>query len=135
MADDDGGWSFVSGFFLGAVIGGITGILLAPKPGSETRSELQEQSETWRARAEELSSKIRNQLGPTLDEIRERVGPTVEEVRERVRPAVQEVREKIRPVANRLDSQASSGSSRKNIVEDSWDDTLENTESKNREES
>ena len=109
MADDDGGWSFVSGFFLGAVIGGVAGILLAPKPGSETRSELRDQSETWRARAEELASRMRDQLAPTLDEVRERVGPTVEEVRERVRPAVQEVREKIRPVANRLNSQASSG--------------------------
>ena len=97
MAEDDGGWSFVSGFFLGAIIGGVAGILLAPKAGSETRAELREQSETWRARAEELAAKAREQLGPTMEGIRERVGPTVEGVRERVGPAVETVRERVGP--------------------------------------
>jgi gas vesicle protein len=100
MADNDSGWSFATGFFIGSVVGAIAGILLAPKPGAQTRTELVEQSEAWRTRAEEMAAMVRERVGPTVEGVRERMGPTVENVRERVAPAVETVRERVGPVAD-----------------------------------
>ena len=80
MADNDSGWSFTTGFLIGAIAGGIAGVLLAPKPGSETRAQLVQQSETWRTRAEEAAVSVRERVGPTMDEIRDRVAPVAEQV-------------------------------------------------------
>ena len=43
MADRDGG--FFKGFIFGSIVGIVTGILLAPKSGRETREELGEEAE------------------------------------------------------------------------------------------
>jgi len=91
MASDESGSSFVAGFVLGGIVGAIVGILLAPKPGSETRADLLIQSETLRGRAEDLAARVREQVGPTVEGVRERVGPAVEGVRERVTPIAERV--------------------------------------------
>ena len=84
MADNDSGWSFTAGFLIGAIAGGIAGVLLAPKPGAETRAQLVQQSETWRTRAEEAAASVRERVGPTVDEIRDRVQPVAEHLSARV---------------------------------------------------
>ena len=81
MADSDSGGSFVAGFLMGGIVGTVVGILLAPKPGSETRADLLEQSELLRARAEELAARVRERVGPAMEGVRERVGPAVDGVR------------------------------------------------------
>ena len=73
MANSDNGGSFVSGFLMGGIVGTVIGILLAPKPGSETRADLVEQSETMRARAEELAARVRERVGPAVEGVRDRV--------------------------------------------------------------
>ena len=80
MAENDSGGSFTTGFLIGAIAGGIAGILMAPKTGTETRAQLVEQSETWRAKAEEAAANLRERVGPTVDEIRDRVAPMAEQV-------------------------------------------------------
>ena len=104
MANNDGGSSFALGFILGGIVGAVVGILIAPRPGSETRASLVDQSETWRTRAEELAATVRERVGPTVESVRERVGPTVEGVRERVAPAVENVRERVGPVVEQVSS-------------------------------
>ena len=84
MASNDNGGSFVTGFLLGGIIGTVVGILLAPKSGSETRADLLEQSETLRARAEELAAKVRERVGPTVEGVRERVVPVAGQMDSRV---------------------------------------------------
>ena len=84
MADSDSGGSFVAGFLMGGIVGTVVGILLAPKPGSETRADLLEQSELLRTRAEELAARVRERVGPAMEGVREKVGPAVDGVRERV---------------------------------------------------
>jgi hypothetical protein len=54
--------------------------LLAPKPGSETRADLLIQSETLRARAEDLAARVRERVGPAMEGVRERVTPVAERV-------------------------------------------------------
>ena len=48
MADNGNGNSFTLGFLVGGILGAVVGILIAPKPGVETRAELAERSEVWR---------------------------------------------------------------------------------------
>ena len=91
MADSDSGSSFITGFLVGGIVGAVVGILLAPKPGSETRAELLVQSEALRERAEELAARVRERVGPAVEGVRGRVGPAVEGVRERVAPVAERV--------------------------------------------
>ena len=95
MASNDNGSSFVTGFLLGGIVGAVVGILLAPKSGSETRSELVGQSEVLRARAEEMAANLRDRVGPTVDVFRDRVAPAVEGVRERVGPVAERVASRV----------------------------------------
>lgn len=93
MADNNS--SFVLGLMVGGVLGTIVGIMIAPKPGSETRAELIERSDAWRLRAEEMAAMVRDQMGPAVDEVRERVTPAVEAMRERVSPVVDQVSSRV----------------------------------------
>jgi len=90
MSKDNGG-GFSSGLILGAIIGAVAGILMAPKPGSETRSELMEKSDYWREKAEQLSDLVVDRLGPTLEAVRENVPPTLENMKSRVDPLIEQV--------------------------------------------
>ena len=74
------GNSFISGFLIGGLVGAIVGILLAPKSGSETRSDLIEQSEALRLRGEELAAKVRERVGPAVDSVRDRVQPGARQI-------------------------------------------------------
>ncbi len=90
MANDNGG-GFSTGLILGAIIGTVAGILMAPKPGSETRSELMGKSDYWREKAEKLSDLIVDRLGPTLETVRDNVPPTLENMKSRVDPLIEQV--------------------------------------------
>ena len=104
MANNDSGGSFAVGFLVGGIIGAVVGILLAPRPGSETRAELLDRSEAWRAKAEELAASVREGVGPAVEGMRDRVGPAVENVRDRVGPAVESVRDRVGPVVGQVSS-------------------------------
>ena len=90
MAKENGG-GFSSGLILGAIIGTVAGILMAPKAGSETRSELLEKSDYWREKAEKLSDIVVEKLGPTLETVKENVPTTLENMRSRVDPLIEQV--------------------------------------------
>jgi len=90
MAKDNGG-SFSVGLILGAIIGTVVGILMAPKPGSETRSELLEKSDYWREKAERFSDIIVERLGPTFETVRDNVPPTIENMKARIDPLIEQV--------------------------------------------
>ena len=87
MANSKGGGGFVLGLFVGVVIGGVAGLLLAPKPGSETRAELAEMGDAWRTRADEIAAQMaaemRSRGVPDMSEVGNRVGPAVDSLRER----------------------------------------------------
>lgn len=72
-------------FIIGGIIGTLIGIMLAPKSGSETRSELTDRSQKLKSRANEMAANVRTRLGPTVESARERVGPVVDQVASRVR--------------------------------------------------
>ena len=110
MANNDNGGSFAVGFLIGGLVGAAAALLLAPKKGSETRSDLLERSQAMRSRAEELAAQARTEAQDRaavgIASARERIGPTYEGVRERVTPVVEQVSARIA----RSNSDASGGS-------------------------
>ncbi len=80
MADKESEGSFLTGFIVGGVIGVVVGLLLAPKPGSETRADLADYGEVVRERAEEVAAQVRERVGPAVDSVREAVGPVIEQM-------------------------------------------------------
>ncbi len=109
MANGDNGGSFAIGFLIGGLVGAAAALLLAPKKGSETRSDLLERSLAMRSRAEELAAQARTQAQDRaavgVATARERIGPAYEGVRERVAPMVEQVSARM-PGSNSGDSHA-----------------------------
>ncbi len=81
---------FFRGLLIGGIVGGLAGVLLAPKPGKETMAQLKEQGALWRERSnmgfeEELSS-----LKGTVSEMQEVLKEALVEGREVFREVVAE---------------------------------------------
>ena len=83
-----GSGGFILGLFVGAVIGGMAGVLLAPKPGAQTRADLLEMGDAWRTRADEIAAQMAAEMRtrgvPDLSAVGDRGGPAVDSLRERV---------------------------------------------------
>jgi len=58
MANDNGGANFLAGFLVGATLGAIAALLLAPKSGKELRESLAEEGKKLRERAVEEGRRI-----------------------------------------------------------------------------
>ena len=82
MACSSGG-GFALGLLVGGVIGAAAGLLLAPKPGAETRSELMEKGEAWRTRADSMAADMRSRGMQELADVGQRVGPAVDSLKAR----------------------------------------------------
>ena len=80
MADNRDGGSFMMGFIVGSVVGAIAGLLLAPKPGAETRADLADYGEVVGERAEEVAANVRERVGPAVESVREKMGPVIEQM-------------------------------------------------------
>ena len=59
---------FGTGLILGAAIGALAGLLLAPKPGEETRAEMLERTAGLREKAEELATETREKVREAIEE-------------------------------------------------------------------
>ena len=60
--------SFYKGFFYGATLGFIAGIIYAPKTGNETREILGENSKDWKLRANDLVESAKERLNNAVQE-------------------------------------------------------------------
>lgn len=78
MSEKDGAGSLLVGFIIGGVVGAVAGLLLAPKPGSETRADLADYGEVVRERAEEVAAQVGQRVGPTVESVREAVDPVLD---------------------------------------------------------
>ena len=93
MANDNGG--FTTGLLVGGILGTIIGIMIAPKSGSQTRSELLDRSESFRDTAQHISSAVVESVSPTVDQISEKLAPTVDRVISTITPIVDQVNTRI----------------------------------------
>jgi hypothetical protein len=68
---EEGGGSFLMGLLAGTVLGAGLGMLFAPKPGSELRSQLSEQSGRLRSTANDAYSQASQKVSQMVDRGRE----------------------------------------------------------------
>jgi gas vesicle protein len=80
VAEQGKGFSFGSGFLLGAVVGTILGLLFAPQTGRQTREML-------RARGDELAAKAKETLREAWLQGKETATKVGAELRERLEQA------------------------------------------------
>ena len=100
MAKSESVGAFALGLILGGAIGALAGVLLAPKAGTETRAELLQKGEAWRARADELAAEMRARGLDEYTRMNERVGPAVDSLREQGSAAVASAGERVGPVVD-----------------------------------
>lgn len=77
-----GGGGFLSGLIIGGLIGAAVGLLVAPKRGEETRTDLMEKSEGWRAKLEGLRTAAQGSVGEVSALARESAGEVASRARE-----------------------------------------------------
>jgi len=82
MSDNSSGsgFAFIAGLAVGAIVGGMAGLLFAPEAGDETRKKLQEKSKEV---TEDLHDKF-DEFKDTVNEALENVKTKVEDVKEKV---------------------------------------------------
>lgn len=76
MARRGGGLEFLSGLFIGGMLGAVIGLLLAPQSGQETRAQLLERG-----------IELKDELQERAAELQEKVPTIVEEQRTRIQEA------------------------------------------------
>ncbi len=68
---EDNGGSFLMGLLAGTVLGAGLGMLFAPKPGAELRTQLTEQTERLRSQANDAYSQAQEKVHQMVDRSRE----------------------------------------------------------------
>ena len=79
MDYNNGGSGFTTRFIVGALVGVAVGMLLAPKPGRETREIIGGQARNWQERARDWRDQANYQAG----RLRERANEQARRFRER----------------------------------------------------
>ena len=100
MADSDNEFgAFLSGFFIGGLVGAAVALLLAPQSGEETRTIIRDKSVEIKDKAYQSAEESRARAEQALAEARHRAEEAAEEVRQRAdelshmsRERVQELR-------------------------------------------
>lgn len=104
MANDNGGASFLAGFLVGAAIGAIGALLLAPKSGKEMRESLAEEGRKLRDRARDEGRRFVERSEEMLGDLRERGEAAVEKSREGISETTAAAKKAARGVKDALSS-------------------------------
>jgi len=91
---ENGHGSFLRGLFTGAIIGGLVGVLFAPKSGKELRAELKKKGSEAFEEAKEFYSDARGKAKAILEDARRRA----EELRREADRQLTEARQKAREI-------------------------------------
>ncbi len=78
MSDSNNGANFLVGFFVGAAMGAMAALLLAPKSGKELRGSLADESRKLRDRAETAVSDLRDRGESVIEKTRGAISETAE---------------------------------------------------------
>jgi gas vesicle protein len=85
MSEDNGGYGFVAGFFLGTTLGAVTALLLAPMTGREVRRTLMEERRKLRVKTDQAVAEIRAKGDEILERTRKAASQTAGGVSEAAR--------------------------------------------------
>lgn len=81
--------AFIGGLFLGAVVGTLTGILIAPRPGRETRQLLKKSADALPELAEDLSTTVQLQADRLSETALRNWDGTLERLKEAIAAGVE----------------------------------------------
>jgi len=73
--------NFLAGLILGAAIGAVTALLLAPQSGAELRANIQEQAMAERQRLQALYEQQMAELQPQLDKLQKDVQSVLDQTK------------------------------------------------------
>lgn len=85
MSNESGGANFLTGFFIGAALGAMAALLLAPRTGKEMRESLLEEGKKLREKAEGTFSELKGRGEEAFQKTRETLRETAEGVKEAAR--------------------------------------------------
>ena len=97
MSDKSEVSSFFSGFFIGALIGAATALLLAPQSGEATRTQLREKGIELREKAETTYGEVLKRVEATTEDLRKRT----EEISAKIDQAIAQGKEEITKVSKK----------------------------------
>lgn len=104
MASDSGGANFLVGFFVGAAMGAMGALLLAPKSGRELRDYLADEGKRIRDRAADEGRRVRERSGEILGDARERGEAAYQKTREGINETSETAKKAARGVKEALRS-------------------------------
>jgi gas vesicle protein len=107
--DDFSACDFLYGLVVGAAVGALTALALAPKPGEELRHDLFTVGADWKDRSGETLAGAREQLSETIDTVREKTSEALDHTRSAVTESVSRAREAIEDARKRLDEAVAAG--------------------------
>lgn len=81
MSAENGGANFMVGLFIGAAMGAMGALLLAPKSGKELRADLKEEGQKLKERTVKETRAIRDQVREAAEDLQERSRQVVDTTR------------------------------------------------------
>lgn len=92
MADRSNGvLEFAAGLFIGGLVGAAIGLLLAPQPGEETRSQLAERGIELRGELQKRASELQEKMPEIVEDQRARLQEAVDKGKEAAAKKRQEI--------------------------------------------
>ncbi len=91
--------SFSKGFFWGAAIGALLGVIFAPDKGEETRKKIKKVAKEYEQKGEETLEKAKEKYS----EIKEKAEPFVEKAKEGIDVVKTKIEENKEPLKNKIE--------------------------------
>lgn len=95
---------FIGGLLLGTVIGGVTGILMAPRSGRQTRQLLKKSAQALPELAEDISTNVQIQADRLSDATLRNLEETLERLQQAIAVAIEAGAREQEALSNQLDS-------------------------------
>ncbi len=92
MANRSDFGAFITGLFIGGLIGAGAALLFAPQSGEETREQIRQKGIELTEQASQMAEEARTKAETALTEARERLEKTTEEIQTRIKELEQQGR-------------------------------------------
>lgn len=96
--------NFLAGMGLGALVGAVAALLMAPKPGSETRQDLANAAEEMKVKASKVAQNLSESSEDLLKKSKEMIGATREKVQTAIDAGKQAVSHKSEEITEQTES-------------------------------
>ncbi len=92
MSNGNSGFAFFSGLVVGAAIGAIAGLLLAPEPGEETRKRLSDKTKALSDDLLDQFDDLKENVNQVLEDVKKTGNEVIEDVQKRGSKVIQDVK-------------------------------------------